>query len=60
MGLGDSRCCRRQESREGLGALEAQVGQVDPAWGEGKDLVSLAPSQATDTGQDGRRGREHF
>lgn len=25
------RCCHRQESREGLGAPEAQVGQVDPS-----------------------------
>lgn len=60
MGLGDSRCCRRQESREGLGAPEAQVGQLDPVWGEEKDLVSHAPSEATNTGEDGRHGREGF
>ena len=47
-------------SREGLGAPEAQVGQLDPVWGEEKDLVSHAPSQATDTGEDVRHARERF
>lgn len=33
---GDLRCCHRQESRRGLGALGARVGQADPVRGKRK------------------------
>ena len=53
----DLRCCHRQESREGPGALGAQVGRADPAWGKRKPGQSTL---ASDTVQNSRCGQEQF